>query len=141
MLRKICLLLLCIFAYTSFANANVFDKYNFISHKQCVSERWGFICCEGPYRWYYDKETVECRNKYNPFGDKIVELWMLRHSQSHAGVYDKNSRKINYQINLDDMTYKVLGDNDSKIQAIVPESYIEKLIPILKKIYEEDEKK
>lgn len=108
----------------------------FQKHKHCVPERWVAAGSNLQYDflYYYDSQTVEIKNKYNPFGDKIVILWGLNHWTGHQNTL-VGTHIHNYEINIDKRTYKMLDIKKPTVHNIRPESIEEALWKVAKTLY------
>lgn len=93
--------------------------FNHLGHKNCYdTERWEALAGDGWMTLLYDKYTIKEKNHFNPFDDKIVEMWVMYHLNKHH-----NSFKFLYEINLDDKTIKYLqvaNEKDKRLNKTLP---------------------
>lgn len=90
------------------------------------------ISLKGTNCWfvYYDNETIIRQNKFNPFSDKILILWVK------FDVFPEvNSYMERYEINLDKKTFKILNRNKIKERHIEPESFADAIYKQAKRLY------
>lgn len=120
MLFKSLSILFCLLlfpAHASFAQIHNDPVSFLLLHADCFSERWKYVASDGYDNYFktnavYDKETVEEINHFNPFGDRIVKMWIATHTEQHA------TYKYFYEINLDNKTIKVLSAPSPKYKYL-----------------------
>lgn len=93
--------------------ANIFD------HVNCVESRWSYLVSNKNVIYYYDKETIVIKNKNNPFKDKIVDLWVRDHFDTHEDYF------YLYSVNIDKKYIVLLKDNKRYKKYIQPNSVYE----------------
>lgn len=113
-MKKIIFLILFLVCNTTCSAANIHNLkgnfFNHLGHENCYNTtRWEALASDGFTTLLYDKYTIEEKNHYNPFGDKVIKLWVMYHlNKLHY------TDKFLYEINLDDKTIKYLQVSNSK---------------------------
>lgn len=127
-------------------------------HKHCLPGRW-VLCCyyssqfnpfnepgleyspsQNELRYsngvYYDADTVERENRFIPFADRKIKIWVAVHWRAHHYYGKHYTEKARYEINLDEKTYRRLAPQEyAKALPIEPDSMQEFLFNKSKKLF------
>lgn len=128
-------------------------------HIECVSSRWALSAAVNSQKClFYDTQTIEKKNKYNPFEDKIIKLWLKEHWFDHAVVpkyyvyegcrnYAREDKErimkknhnipVFVEINIDKRLIRILEPVPKNAFVPSPNSFEEDWILVAKWIYDE----
>lgn len=113
--------------------------YNFLLSPpcKCVDTRWEYIGRHEQIDYYYDPETIVFLNKYNPFADKKVNIWIYRHNHFAKTSADRylNNISRHYKINIDKRTLQFEYKEKVITRQIEPLSDFEVILNFCKKQY------
>ncbi len=140
MKKILCLLMLGFMVSTGLpgiTQAGITREDTLAHHSSCLPdnvERWENIPFDGA-AVMYDTRSVEKENKFNPFKDSIVTMWVFRCSEKNF-IKIKHFPKI-YQvrINIDQRTYLDLSDDNVELKAIRPGTVEEAIYEKARDIY------
>ena len=118
-MKKIVTILLTLILSTNLSYVSAYYPYE---HFSCLSERWKIFAEYSSSGHYYDSESIEKENKYNPFQDKIIRLWVAEHYERTYYYSSHSTDKIKYEFNLDKKTYKRLNAKTIIEKHIAPDS-------------------
>ena len=129
------IIILCTFMLCSISS--FIYAYNTNQHTSCLSERWKIFGSTLTYGLYYDSESIEKENYFNPFQDKIISFWVTKHYDYTNDYLSHSTFKTKYEFNLDKRTYKILSAQKKVERHIEPDSTEEFIYKKAKSLYSE----
>ena len=129
------LIVLSTIMISTFSIQMAYGYYPVDKHYFCLSNRWKYFAQDSNEGYYYDSESIVKENKFLPFQDRIIKLWVAEHHRSYGTCY---TYKYQYEINLDKNTYKILNSKNPTHKPIVPDSKYEQIYNISKDLYEDN---
>lgn len=116
----------------SFSTSIGYCYYPYYKHEKCFTARWNYFTQNNSYGYYYDTESIEKENRFLPFQDRIIKVWIARHINLYYGC---DTYKKQYELNIDKKTYKVLNSKNPAEKPIEPDSVEEKFLDIAINLY------
>lgn len=103
--------------------------------------RWAKVQDYASYVIFYDKNTIERENKYNPFGDRIITLWIADCFKDYHRFDYSSSKTLGHpsieriSFNLDKRQYKYVQNPKSRFLDVQPNSSMETILEAIKWLY------
>ena len=140
MKKLLCLFMLGLVAVTSLPTttyAGITREDTLAHHSSCLPDnvdRWENIAFDGA-AVMYDTKSVEKENKFNPFKDAIITMWVFRCSEKNFIKVRHFPKVYQVRINIDQRTYIDLSDDDHEVKSIRPGTAEEAIYEKARDIY------